>query len=214
MKKRKMFKAIVAIFIIFIGIILLIKFRDHLFIQWNIERLQRGIEGLGIWGVLVFIGIAAIRPFLFFPNVVIFIVGGLIYGTFLGSIAALIGVMIAFSLSFWLGSKFQDLVKKIVGERYIIKLQSIQDKEIIRKLFVMRVTPGFPIDPISYGAGLVGISYEKFFVGSLLGITPKVILYTFLGDTINNVFSIQTIIVYVLLLLLAIVPTIFFKTEI
>ncbi|SNS46373.1 Uncharacterized membrane protein YdjX, TVP38/TMEM64 family, SNARE-associated domain [Anaerovirgula multivorans] len=214
MKRKKIFTTVT---LIITGILILLWFfyyRKNSSIQWDIETLQQTVEGFGIWGLLVFIGIAAIRPFLLFPNILIFIVGGLIYGTLLGSLAALIGAMLAFSLCYWLGGRFQQVFRKTVGEKNLIKLQNLQDKEIIRTLFIMRVTPAFPIDPISYGSGLAGMPFEKFFLGSLLGITPKIFLYTFLGDTIDNVFSIRTLVVYLLLSILAILPVVLQKKEI
>lgn len=71
---------------------------------------------------------------------------------------------------------------------------------------MMRVTPGFPFDPISYGAGLAGINYSQFLLGTALGSTPKVFLYTFLGDGIDEIFSIKTLAVFIILILLACLP--------
>lgn len=214
MKKIKLFRMIILAIIVILALLWFINYRKTAPIQWDLKKLQETVEGFGIWGMLVFVAIAAIRPFLFFPNILIFIAGGLIYGVFLGGLAALVGVMLAFSLCYWLGGRFQQLFIKAVGERHLIKLQNLQDRDIIRTLFVMRVTPAFPIDPISYGSGLVGIPFEKFFLGSLLGITPKIFLYTFLGDTIDNVFSIRTLVLYIVLSILAILPVVLHKKEI
>ncbi|AKL93563.1 SNARE associated golgi protein [Clostridium aceticum] len=201
---------VIGVAAIFITILTLIFPKENfisLASQWDIEKLQDVVEDFGAWGILVFIGIASLKPFLFFPNAFIFIVGGLVYGTILGSIASLTGIMIAFSLCYWLGGRFHHVFMRFVGRKHVIKLQSLKDEEIIRVLFTMRVTPGFPIDAISYGAGLAGIPYNKFVLGSLLGVAPKIVLYTFLGDNINDIFSLQAIIAYISLLLLAILPT-------
>ncbi|AOY75449.1 TVP38/TMEM64 family protein [Clostridium formicaceticum] len=209
MRKKKVLIAASAITILIIILVLLLN-KDRLMglnSQWDIEKFQRMVESFGAWGILIFIGVTSIRPFLFFPNVFIFIVGGLVYGTILGSIATLIGVMISFSLCYWLGGRFHHVFIRFVGKKYMIKLQSLKEQETVRALFVMRVTPAFPIDAISYGAGLAGVPYNRFFLGSLLGIAPKIVLYTFLGDNINNIFSMQTATVYILLILLAIIPT-------
>lgn len=204
-----------AIFIIAIVVlgVLFLDYEKLLKIDWSIEQIQQLVEGFGIFGILIFIFIASIRPFLFFPNVLIFIAGGLIYGTFFGSLFSLIGIMIAATLCYWLGSKFQNIFSKIVGPKYLIRLQSMRDEEIITTLFVMRVTPVIPIDVIGYGAGLVAMPYEKFFIGTLLGFIPKTILYTLLGDAINDIFSMKTMIIFVVLILFAIIPTIFYNKK-
>lgn len=140
-----------------------------------------------------------------------FISGGLIFGTIRGSIYTLIGLMLASSCSFFLARRFRGFFAKIFKGRYLRKISNLNGDQVIRGLFIMRVSPAFPFDPVSYGAGISHITYRQFFIGTLLGIFPKVVLYTFLGDQIDNIFSIQTLIIFVILLILAVSPYVFRK---
>ncbi|SET24487.1 Uncharacterized membrane protein YdjX, TVP38/TMEM64 family, SNARE-associated domain [Natronincola peptidivorans] len=211
MAKKRVFAAKAAGVLLFLAIAWYLYYYRNINIQWDVEKLQQIVEGFGIWGVIVFVGIAAIRPFLFFPNALIFVAGGMLYSTMFGSLAAIVGTMTAFSLCYWLGNRFQHFFMKLAAEKHVIKLKNLKDREIIRTFFVMRVTPAFPIDPISYGAGVTGIPFEKYFIGSLVGISPKIFIYTFLGDSIDNVLSIRTLLALILLMLLAIIPVILNK---
>lgn len=177
----------------------------------DMEKLKLLVESLGIWGGIIFIGISSIRPFLLLPSPVLFLLGGVIYGGFLGSILNLAGLLAGASLCRFLAGRFQVFFLKILGTKYLKKLELLQGEQTIKTLFIMRVTPGFPFDPISYGAGLAGISYHHFFIGTLLGSTPKVFLYTFLGDGIDEIFSLRTLGVFFILILLACLPLIFTK---
>lgn len=168
----------------------------------NVDSIQHIVESFGILSVLIYILINAIRPFLFIPITVMFISGGLIFGTIRGSLYTLIGLMIAASISFVLARRFNKFFKKVLGNKYLNRISSLSNDQVIRGLFIMRVSPGVPFDPISYGAGISHITYEQFFIGTLLGSTPKVILYTFIGDQIEGGFSIQILIIFIILLVI------------
>lgn len=177
----------------------------------SINRIEYVVESFGILGVLIYILIGSIRPFLFIPTTVLFISGGIIFGPIKGALYTLIGVMIATTLSFVVARKFQRFFKKILKNKYLAKLNNLNDKQIVKGLFIMRASPMFPFDPVSYGCGISNIQYEEFFLGTLLGSIPKVFIYAFLGSQIDNMFSLQTLLGFVILIVLAIILYIFHK---
>ncbi|MBM7614712.1 putative membrane protein YdjX (TVP38/TMEM64 family) [Alkaliphilus hydrothermalis] len=156
--------------------------------------------------MLVFVGIASIRPFILIPSALLLVLGGIIFGTIMGTILCIIGILISSSLCFFLASRFEGIFAKLLKGKYLNRLEKLKDKEVIRTLFMMRVTPGFPFDPISYGAGLTGISFYDFFIGTFLGSLPKVFLYSLLGDGIKDFFSYRTMAVFIILVLFALAP--------
>jgi len=177
----------------------------------NVDHIQRIVESFGILSIAIYILINCIRPFLLIPTTVMFISGGVIFGTVRGSLYTLMGLMVASSLSFFLARRFQDFFKKVLGNKYLSRIDNLTSDQVIRALFIMRVSPAFPFDPVSYGAGISHITYEQFFIGTLLGVLPKVILYTFLGDQIANILSMQTLIIFAILLTFALSPYLFRK---
>ncbi|ABR46291.1 SNARE associated Golgi protein [Alkaliphilus metalliredigens QYMF] len=202
MNKKKSFIKIVAIVII-LGIVYTLNNQGLFGVSLDVDRIQKFVQDAGVWGVLVYILINTIRPFLFIPTAALFITGGIIFGAVQGSIYNLIGLICACSLAYFVARKFEGPFRKLVGEKYVSKLYGVEGRKAVKALFIMRVTPGFPIDPISFGAGLVNMNYRKFFLGTLLGIAPKAIIYTFLGDQIDNLYSVQTMVALGILVLLA-----------
>ncbi|GAB6086035.1 TVP38/TMEM64 family protein [Alkaliphilus crotonatoxidans] len=172
----------------------------------DIKKLQNLVESFGMWGVAVFVILSSIRPFLFIPSPVLFVLGGVLYGGLIGSILSLVGLLTGASLCRYFAGRFQKFFVRIIGKHHRDKLEELGGEKVVKKLFMMRVTPGFPFDPISYGAGLAGINYSQFLLGTALGSTPKVFLYTFLGDGIDEIFSIKTLAVFIILILLACLP--------
>ena len=172
----------------------------------QVDEIQRMVDEYGVRGKLIFFGLASIRPFLFLPVTFFFVTGGVIFGTAEGAFYAISGLMISSSICYWLAFRFQRLFNQIVNEKYIRKLQSVAEKNLVSKIFSLRVSPGMPFDIISYASGLTNVSYRKFIKGSFLGALPKGILYTYLGNNLDNYLSPETVTVYVILLLFAISP--------
>ena len=46
--------------------------------QWTTEAIVAWVEGLGVWGPLVFVGVYGLAPALFFPGAVLTIAGGVL----------------------------------------------------------------------------------------------------------------------------------------
>ncbi len=213
-KKIKLVKPIIPITLIIVFILLMTEYGGTLQKEIDVDKIQSFVESFDIWGMMIFIIIAVIRPFVFIPSTFIFILGGLVYGTVLGSILSLIGLLLGAISCYVLASRFQVLFSKLVGKKYVDKLEKLKEENTIRNLFMMRVTPAFPFDAISYGAGLTAVNFKDFLLGTILGSSPKVFLYTFLGDGIEDLFSFRTIAVFIILFILALFPVLlkWFKT--
>lgn len=203
-----------------LGIILLLTFNLDYVIKYinvfkiqiskfDVDYVQQIVESFGALGVLVYILINCIRPLLFIPTTVMYVSGGVIYGKLRGSIYTLIGLIGGSSIPFFLARRFKNLFKKILGNKYLSKIDEVDDSNVIRKLFTIRVTPALPFDIVSYVSGATGVPYKEFLIGTLLGALPKILLYSILGDQLDNIFSLQTIIIFTILLILAVSPHIF-----
>lgn len=179
--------------------------------KFDVDYVQKIVDSFGALGVLVYILINCIRPLLFIPTTVMYVSGGVIYGRFKGSIYTLIGLVGGTSIPFFLARRFKNVFRRIIGDKYLAKINIKDDDNIVRKLFTIRVTPALPFDIVSYIAGMSDVPYKEFLLGSLLGAFPKIILYSFLGNQIDNIFSIQTAIIFIILLTLAISPHVFHK---
>ncbi len=177
--------------------------------KFDVDYVQGIVESFGALGVLVYILLNCIRPLLFIPTTIMYVSGGLIYGKLRGSVYTLIGLIGGSSIPFFLARRFQNLFKRILGNKYLSKMDKIDDSNVTRRLFTIRVTPGLPFDIVSYLSGVTGVPYKEFIIGSLLGAFPKIFLYSILGDQLDNIFSLQTIIIFLVLLFLAVSPHIF-----
>jgi len=193
--------------------LVVIKYGDQIQEHINIDNIQGIVESFGILGGGAFLILATIRPLLFIPSPVFFLLGGVLFGVPRGTLLNVAGLLMGAIICYYLANRFSSFIIDIFGDKYIKRLKKIEERDAIKTLFSMRVTPGFPFDPISYASGISGLKIKYFIIGTFLGSTPKIFIYTLLGDGIKDIFSIQTIIAFVFLLGLALIPLLAKKIE-
>lgn len=121
------------------------------------------------------------------PGEVTGLIGGFIYGKFLGIILSTIGLtagsLAAFSLARYFGRPFTDkFVKKETMERYDYLLHH----KGAFLVFLLFLIPGFPKDYLCYILGLGHLSTKEFLVISTIGRFMGTVLLTFGGDYIRH----------------------------
>ncbi|HHU63028.1 MAG TPA: TVP38/TMEM64 family protein [Clostridiales bacterium] len=178
----------------------------------NAHRLKEVVLSYGRWAPLVFIAIGTIRPFFLVPVGAFSIAGGIIFGCLYGSVFAytgiILGCFVAFGVARVLGSDFiMSLVKDKIP--YLDKINAKRGFEIV---LTMRVLPIFPVDFVSYGMGMCDISFKDFALGTLIGIIPGTIVFTYLGNAIGSM-SLQRLLTFGILYIVAIVVPILIRKK-
>lgn len=158
----------------------------------------------GVLGPVVFTGMFALRPFVFFPSTLLFLAGGLAFGvcwgTFYAAIGATLGAVIGFTVARTLG---HDFVRTHWGD-HLAEIDA--DRWGAGLVFVLNLIPVVPITMINYGAGLSGMHVLPFTLAVVVGITPRAFAYSFFGHSLLNIGSKQFIGALVLLAALVVIP--------
>lgn len=155
----------------------------------DLESVKSFILSFGIWAPLIYIIMFTLIPLTLFPDAILAIASGTIFGVFWGTVYTMIGALCGASLSFF--------IARFLGREWVLKLirhkaQWFDDgveKQGFLIILIMRLVPLIPFDIISYGAGLSKIKYSDFMMGSMLGIIPGVVIYVNLGDKALDVHS-------------------------
>jgi uncharacterized membrane protein YdjX (TVP38/TMEM64 family) len=130
------------------------------------------------------------------------VIAGSLYGPLNGVLLSLLGLFFSSTLAFYLGRSLgKPFVNKLTKGK-LVALDSNIEKHGFKIIFLMRFSTLFPYDLLSYAAGITKINYVDFIVGSLLGITPEVIAYSYLGQHIENPMSKKFILPIVSVLLI------------
>jgi len=168
------------------------------------EAVRQAVQAWGALAPLAYIGLVAVRPFVFLPSILLFVSAGLVFGPWLGTLYAVVGGLLAALLTFGLA---RGLGRDFVQGRLPARLQKLQDAEWGAGLiFALHLVPVVPMTPVSYGAGLSRVPLLHFAAAVLGGLTPRVFAYTFFGDALLDVGSPQFIAAFAALGALILVP--------
>ena len=120
---------------------------------------------------------------------------GLLYAS-LGTLAS---ALLAYAVGRWLGASF---LHDLLGKR-LNRIRGRVVQQGIVSVAAIRLLPVAPFTVVNLAAGASGIKLSDYFIGTLLGLAPGLVIMSFLGHQATDVFADPTV-GNVLLLLAAI----------
>jgi uncharacterized membrane protein YdjX (TVP38/TMEM64 family) len=148
-----------------------------------IARLEGLADTPALFGV-VLVGVYLVRPFLLWPVSLVAVVLGYLYGPTLALPLSLAGALLTGTPPYLLGryartdiGLFGSLSDS--GERLVGAVGET------RSVLAARFSP-VPGDPISYCAGLVGVSPRPFYLGTLVGELPWALVAVLTGASMRS----------------------------
>jgi len=154
----------------------------------NKDKMTVFLNSLGPLSFIGFIFLQASQVIISpIPGEVTGIIGGFLYGKFLGILLSTIGLTIgswtAFSLSRWLGGPF---VERFVRKETMNRYDYLLHHKGAFLVFLLFLIPGFPKDLLCYILGLGHLSTKEFLVISTVGRFMGTVLLTLGGDYIRH----------------------------
>ncbi|EJO5346309.1 TVP38/TMEM64 family protein [Clostridium botulinum] len=212
MKNKKDLFKMIGLGLIIIVVVMVLLTHGHTIRRMNIRRMVRLIRSFGKFSAICFLIVYALKPLvLVIPASMLSLVGGILFGPVEGFILNMLGFLLsgtlAFSLSRFLGKTFVDKILK--GKA--VELDNNIEKEGFKIIFLLRFPPIFPYDPISYASGLTKMKYKHFVFGSLLGVIPETLCYSYMGKNVMNPCTTKFIVPLVLVILTTIIATYVYK---
>lgn len=139
--------------------------------------------------VAVVLGLYFVKGLIFvLPASVIYVAVGVILDSWIAVTVNITGIIIEVIVTYILGRFLGgDLVRKIILKSK--KGQKILDTDFQNKkslIFTTRLLPVFPIDFLSLFFGATKSNFPLYFVLSVAGLAPRVILFTIIGDNLFN----------------------------
>lgn len=171
----------------------------------NSREMADWLHSFGGWAVLISI-IAMIIQAIATPIPLFLAAGanGFIFGITLGVIITLIGAMMGATLAFFLARFLaRDFFSKILAH-YMPQVNEMSKKSGFRVVFLARLVPILPNSVVSYAAGLSRINFSGFFLASVFGKIPEIVIYTALGHSLEKaegLFTKITVLIIILSLL-------------
>jgi len=146
------------------------------------DALQSWFVGRGAWGVAIFALVLVIATFLPLPDWPLPIAAGYVYGVWAFPLVYL-GIAAPSALAF-LAARYlaRDRIRAVLSRRP--KYRAI-DKAVAKQgwqvVVLLRLSPIVPFNLQNYALGITAISFWRYLGATLVGITPGVAVYVYLG---------------------------------
>ena len=149
------------------------------------EKFSAWVTGMGVWGVLVLLGIQVLQIVVaVIPGGPMELIAGAAYGPWIGLLILEAGCAIATMLVFFLVRKFGlPLVTRFFGSDAINTWGFLKDeKKTALVTFILFLIPGVPKDTLTYLAPLSRISLLQFTLISVFARFPAMFTSVVMGN--------------------------------
>lgn len=141
--------------------------------------------GWGAFAPIIYILLFTFVPLTLFPDALLAISAGLVFGIIPGAIYTIIGAVCGGTLAFMITRTLShDFVEKKLEEHK--KISRMIESRGFMIVLIMRLIPLIPFDVISYAAGATGIKYRDYILATIIGIIPGVTILVTMGDGLGS----------------------------
>ena len=146
------------------------------------------VDGLGIWGPVVFVVGYALAAVAFVPASLLTLAAGAIFGLATGVayvfVAAVLGSAAAFLVSRYVARAAVE--RRLADNPRFAAIDRAVGREGRKIVFLLRLSPVFPFNLLNYGLGLTRVGFADYLVASI-GMLPGTFLYVYYGKLIGDV---------------------------
>jgi uncharacterized membrane protein YdjX (TVP38/TMEM64 family) len=172
--------------------------------------LETRFQSFGVWGYLLFVITFVALAMFPFPSTFWVLLGGSLFGPWLGTalsvVSATIAAMLAFVVGRYLG---RDYVRTHAGPRSRRVLRGVE-AEGWRFVAMTRLIPVFPFAPTNYAFGLTGIRLRTYVGTTAIALIPNLAAYTWLGHATRQAIIGVENLIQLLLVAVALVALLLF----
>ncbi len=145
-------------------------------------RIKAWVAKFGIAGPLMLILVMVVQMFLFVvPNVLVMMIAIIMYGPVWGAIFAFTGVFVSSSVGYFIGRRLGPItVNKLISIKTQLKISRFIEEYGFAAIAITRIS-SLSNDSLSIVAGLLKMSYRKYILATLCGITPLITLLALYG---------------------------------
>ncbi len=119
------------------------------------------------------------------PGTVLVVVGGAVYGLWWGALCSVIGATMGAVVAFWIARYWFHgwFQRRFAHSELLAKLNKTLCKDGLSCILLIRFSPISPFNVVNFALGLTPVSAKSYALGTLIGIIPGTLAYTWLGVT-------------------------------
>ena len=146
------------------------------------ELLQRVERWRNVPGAeLVFIAAFSLAVVLCLPITVVTVLGGAVFGGWMGAVLAWTGAEIGTVAAHLLARRIaRRPLQRLFGEHRLLRY--LRESDTVLALFRLRVIPVAPFGVLDYVAGIANVSLRRLLLATAAGVLPSVVAYAWVGS--------------------------------
>ncbi len=154
-------------------------------------RVEAWVHRWGAWGAAALLALMLLQSVVaVLPSILPLIAAVLLYGPWWGGLLAWMGMLLAAALAYTLGALLQPVtVDALVGAAARERMEGLVRRYGVWAIVTARVAPALSTDAVSYGAGLLGMSFPRFLAATGGGTLPLVVLVAYLGASAERLVN-------------------------
>jgi len=155
----------------------------------NLDNIQNYISNNFLFSFLIFTFSYCLLIVCNFPIAsLLSLIGGFLYGTWIGGIGIIVGGTIGSFIVFLLAKIFfHDYISKKLLQRYSFITQYFRRNEL-ELMLLIRLVPGIPFFAQNLILAGLGAKRLKFFFTTLFGLFPWAIIFASIGQGLEEIF--------------------------
>ena len=188
-KTKRIIKIVILIVVIAAATVLCIPFVHLLTKEEGRAEICERVRSFGIFAPLVFMLLMAAQVVIaFVPGGPLELIGGMLFGSWLGLLVTVLGAFLGTLSVYLLVRRFgKPLVDFFVSEEKAKRFKVLQDEEKLEFwVFVLFLIPGIPKDLLTYLVPLTRIRGRHFLLLSTLARFPSLAASVLVGDSLSE----------------------------
>ena len=146
------------------------------------------VDGLGIWGPIVFTIGYATAIVAFVPGSILTLAAGAGFGLLEGTVYVFVAATVGASLAFLVSRHVarSAIEQRLAGNDRFAAIDRAVGAEGRKIVFLLRLSPVFPFNLLNYALGLTRVRFADYVVASF-GMLPGTLLYVYYGKLAGDV---------------------------
>jgi uncharacterized membrane protein YdjX (TVP38/TMEM64 family) len=151
------------------------------------------VNGLGVWGPVVFIIGYALAAVAFVPGSLLTLAAGAIFGLGKGVVYVFIAAVLGSSAAFLVSRHLARaaIERKLAGNARFAAIDRAVSAQGRKIVFLLRLSPVFPFNLLNYALGLTNVRFVDYLVASV-GMLPGTLLYVYYGKLAGDVAALAS----------------------
>lgn len=156
-----------------------------------LPRFAGWVDGLGVWGPVVFVAGYVAATVAFVPGLVLTMAAGAIFGLAQGTLLVFVGASLGATSAFLIARYLarDSIEKKLEAKPRFSAIDRAVGREGLKVTLLLRLSPVFPFNLLNYALGLTKVRLLDYVV-ACVGMLPGTFLYVYLGSAIGSIAAI------------------------